>query len=104
MTIGGSGSGKTMALINLINQQKDIDKIYFYARDLKLNMNIWLKKVKMQDAGLKHVNNPNAFIKCSNAMDGASENYNPNRKRKTLIVFDDMIADIVTWQIKNFKP
>ena len=50
----------------------------------------------MQDAGLKHVNNPNAFIKCSNAMDGASENYNPNRKRKTLIVFDDMIADIVT--------
>ena len=32
--IGGSGSGKTNALINLINEQNDIDKIYLYARDL----------------------------------------------------------------------
>ena len=31
---GGSGSGKTKALINLINKQNDIDKIYLYARDL----------------------------------------------------------------------
>ena len=29
-----SGSGKTNALINLINEQNDIDKIYLYARDL----------------------------------------------------------------------
>ena len=37
LIIGGSGSGKTNALINLINEQdyRDvIDKIYLYARDL----------------------------------------------------------------------
>ena len=32
--IGGFGSGKTNALINLINEQSYIDKIYLYARDL----------------------------------------------------------------------
>ena len=30
---GGSGSGKTNSLFNLINQQADIDKIYLYAKD-----------------------------------------------------------------------
>ena len=34
LIIGGSGSGKTNPLINLINEQKDIDKIYLYAKDL----------------------------------------------------------------------
>ena len=33
LVIGGSGSGKTNALINLINNQSDIDKIYLYAKD-----------------------------------------------------------------------
>ena len=44
-------------------------------------------------------NNPNAFIECSNTVDDVYENiddYNSNRKRKILIVFDDMIADIMT--------
>ena len=36
--IGGSGSGKTSALIKLINEQNDIDKIYSYARDLSMNI------------------------------------------------------------------
>ena len=31
---GGSGSGKTNALFNLISNQPDIDKIYLYAKDL----------------------------------------------------------------------
>ena len=31
----GSGSGKTNTLLNLVNEQNDIDKIYLYARDLK---------------------------------------------------------------------
>ena len=31
---GGSGSGETNALLNLINKQNDIDKIYLYAKDL----------------------------------------------------------------------
>ena len=48
--IGGSGPGKTNALINLINEQNDIDQIYLHARDLsEPNMNIWLKNVKMPE-------------------------------------------------------
>ena len=34
LIIGGSGSGKTNTLLNLINKQNDIDKIYLYAKDL----------------------------------------------------------------------
>ena len=30
LIFGGSGSGKTNTLLHLINEQKDIDKIYFY--------------------------------------------------------------------------
>ena len=53
---------------------------------------------KCEDARIKHLNNPNAFIECSNMMDDVYENindYNLIRKRKKLIVFDDMIADII---------
>ena len=48
---------------------------------------------------MKTLNNPNAFIECSNTMDDVYENindFNPIRKRKKLIVFDDMIADVMT--------
>ena len=89
---------KTNALFNLINEQNDIDKIFLYARDLnEPKYKILIKKRK--DAGIKHLNDPNAFIECSNTMDDVYENindYNPIRKRKKLIVFDDMIADIMT--------
>ena len=98
LIIGGSGSGKTNTLLNLINEQHDIDKIYLYARDLSEPKYEYLIK-KREDVGIKHVNNPNAFTKCSNMMDDVYENihdYNPSRKRKILIVFDDIIADIVT--------
>ena len=61
--IGGSGSGKTNALINLINEQNDIDKIYLYARELSEPKYESLIK-KREDAGIKHLNNPNAFIDC----------------------------------------
>ena len=37
LIIGGSGSGKTKALLDLINEQNDIDKIYLYAKDLCVN-------------------------------------------------------------------
>ena len=33
LMIGGTGSGKTNALLNLINNQLDTDKIYLYAKD-----------------------------------------------------------------------
>ena len=96
LIIGGSGSGKTNTLLNLINEQNDIDKIYLYARDLnEPKYKILIKK--REDAGIKHLNDPNAFIECSNTMDDVYENindYNPIRKRKKIIVFDEMIADI----------
>ena len=99
--IDGSGSGKTNALLNLIKEQyyhDVIDKIYLYARDLNEPKYQFLIK-KLEDAGIKNVNNPNAFIVCSNTMDDVYEdidNYNPKRNKKVLIVFDDMIADIMT--------
>ena len=60
---------------------------------------------KRENAGIKHFNDPNAFIKCSNTMDDAYDNindYNPSRERKILIIFDNMIADIMA--NKKFKP
>ena len=98
LIIGGSVSGKTHTLLNLINEQKDIDKIYLYAKDLSESKYKYLLKNR-ENVGVKHVNDPNAFVECSNTMDDVYENiddYNPNRKRKILIVFDDMIADIMT--------
>ena len=89
LIIGGSGSGKTNALINLINEQNDIDKIYLYARDLSEPKYEYLIK-KREDAGIKHLNNPNAFIECSSTMDDVYENindYNPIRKRKKINCF-----------------
>ena len=101
LIIGGSGSGKTNTLLSLINEQNDIDKIYLYARDLnEPKYKILIKKRK--DAGIKHLNDPNAFIECSNMMDDVYENindYNSTRKRKMLIVFDDIIAYIK--ELKN---
>ena len=87
-------------MINLIKKQHDhvIDKIYLYARDLNEPKYQFLIK-KCENAGIKHYNNPNAFIECSHTMDDVYENindYNPIKKRKKLIVFDDMIADIMT--------
>ena len=95
---GGSASGKTNRLLNLIDEQHHIDKIYFYARDInEPKYKILIKK--REDTGIKHLNDPNAFIKRSNTMQDVYENihdYNSNRKRKILVVFDDMIADIMT--------
>ena len=101
MTISGSESGKTNALLNLIKEQDNIYKIYLYAKDLSESKYEFLIK-KPEDAGIKHFNDPKAFIECLNTMDGVYKNiddYNPNRKRKILIAVDDMIADI----IKNKK-
>ena len=87
--IGGSGSGETNALINLIDEQNHIDKIYLYARDLSEPKYEYLIK-KREDAGIKHLNNPNAFIECSNTMDDVYKNindYNPIRKRKQINCF-----------------
>ena len=96
MITGGAGSGKRNVLINLINEQNNIDKIYLYGKDLGEPKYEFLIK-KHENVGIKHLNNPNAFIECSNTMDDVYENindYNPIKKGKKLIGFDNMTADI----------
>ena len=58
-----------------------------------------------ESTGLKHVNDSKAFIEYSNDMNDVYENieeYNPNKKRRILIVFDDMITD--TLSNKKLNP
>ena len=103
LIIGGSGSEKTNTLLNLINEQHDLDKIYLYARNLNEPKYKTLIK-KREYAGIKYLNDPNAFIECSNTINDVYENihdYNSSRKRKILIAFDDMFADIM--KIEKFQ-
>ena len=97
LIIGGSGSGKANALLNLINNQADIDKICLYAKDLYEAKYQYLIN-KRKKVGLDHFDDPNAFIEYSNDMQDVHKNindYDPRKKRKVLIVFDDMIADMI---------
>ena len=61
LIIGGSGSGKTNVLLNLINEQYDIDKIYVYAKDLSEPKHEFLIK-KPKKAGAKHLNDLNTYM------------------------------------------
>ena len=107
LIIGPSGSGKTNALLNLIQKQDNgnlIDKIYLYAKDLSEPKYQFLI-IKREDVGIKNLNDPSTFIEYSNTMDGVYNNiddYNPERKRKILIAFDNILADIIT--NKKFQP
>ena len=97
LIIGGSRSGKTNTLLNLIKEKDDIEKIYLYAKGLSEPKYEFLIK-KSKDAKIKHCNHPNAFVECSNTMRYVYQNtddYNPSRKRQILVVFDAMIADIM---------
>ena len=73
LIIGGSGSGKTNALLNLIKEQDDIDKIYLYTKDLSEPKYQFLMG-KHKNAGIKHLNDSKAFIECSNTIDDVYEN------------------------------
>ena len=89
---------KKNTLLHLINEQDVIDEIYLYAKDLNEPKYEFLIRNR-ENAGIKHCNNPNALTEYSNTMDDAYKNiddYNPSRQRKILIMFDDMIADIMT--------
>ena len=102
--IGGSRSGKTNSLFNLINEEPDTDKIYLYARDPYEAKYQFLIK-KRENTGLKHFNDSKVFIEYLNTIDNIYKNieeYNPNNKRKILIAFDDMIADMLS--NKNLNP
>ena len=63
MINGGSGPGKANALLNLINEQNDMDKIYMYAKDLSEPKYQYLIK-KPKNAEIKHLNDPNALVEC----------------------------------------
>ena len=85
-------------MLNLINEQKAIDKIYLYAKHLSEPKYKYLIKNR-ENTGIKHLNDWKAFIECSNTMNDVYENidsYNLKRKRKILIAFDNKIADIMT--------
>ena len=97
LIIGPSGSGKTNTLLHLINNLHPIDKIYLYAKNLS-EKKYELLINKREQAGKQNLNDPHAFIEYSNDMDDVLDdidNYNKNRDKKVLIVFDDMIADIM---------
>ena len=95
--IGGSGSGKTNALLNVINNRPDIDKIYLYAKDPYEAKYQYLIK-KREKVGLDLFKDPKAFMQHSNDIQDVyknTEDYNPRKNREVLIVFDDMIADMI---------
>ena len=97
LIIGGSGSGKTNALLNLINNQPYIDKIYLYAKypfETKYQFLI----NKRERVGINRLNDPKAFIEYFNDMHKVYkniDNYNPDKENQILIVFDDIIADVI---------
>ena len=95
LIIGGSGSGKPNVLLNLIENQPDIDKIYLYAKDPYEAKYQYLIN-KRQGVGINHFNDPKAF-EYSDDMSGVYKSinyYNRNKENKILIVFDNMIAGI----------
>ena len=97
LIIGPSGSGKTNTLLHLIYNFHPIDKIYLYAKDTDEKKYQYLIN-KREQAGMKILNDPHAFIEYSNDMNDVLDdinNYNKNRDKKVLIIFDDMIADIM---------
>ena len=97
LIIGDSGPEKTNALLNLVNNQKDIDKIHLYAKDPYEDKYQFLIN-KRESVGLNYFNDPKAFIEYSYDMLDVYKNinnYNPDKENKILIVFDDMIVDMI---------
>ena len=97
LIVGGSGSEKTNAFLNLINNQSDIEKIYLYAKDpYKAKYHFLINK--RERTWLNHFDDPKAFNKYSNDIQDVYRNihkYNIDKDRKISIVFDDMIADMI---------
>ena len=97
LIIRPSASGKTNTLLHLINNFHPIDKIYLYAKDTDEKKYQYLIS-KREQAGIKNLNDPHAFIKYSSDMNDLLDDinsYNKNRDKKVLITFDDMIVDIM---------
>ena len=97
LIIGGTGFGKSNLLLNLIENQPEIDKIYLHAKE-PLEAKCQYLINKRENVRINHFNDPKAFIEDSNNMHGVYKNiddYNSYKENKILIVFDDMIADII---------
>ena len=95
LIIAGSGSGKTNALLNLIQYQSYIDKIYLYVKD-PYEAKYQFLISKTERVGINCLNNPQAFIEYFNNMDKVYKNidkHNLDKEKMILIVFD-MIADM----------
>ena len=88
LIIGPSGNGKTNYLLNSIQRDNNIvDKIYLYAKDLE-EPKYKLLIDKREKAGLKNLNDKNAFIEYSNTMDDILSDYNEKRRRKILVILN----------------
>ena len=97
LIIGDSRTGKTNALLNLIHNQQDIDKIYLHVKDPYEDKYQYSINTR-ESVRLKHFNDPKAFIEYSNDMHDVYKNidrYNHSKENKVVIVFDDMIADMI---------
>ena len=82
----------------MIHNQQDIDKIYLYAKDPYEDKYQYLIN-KRESVGLKHFNDPKAYIEYLNDMKNVYKNinnYNLGKENKVLIVFVDMIADMIS--------
>ena len=98
LIIGGSELGKpNLVLLNLKKDQRpDIEKIHLYVKD-PFESTYQLLINGTEKVGIKKLKNPKVFIDFSEAIDDIYEkleDYNPIKKRKVLIVFDDMIGDM----------
>ena len=97
MIIGGSGSGKTNVLLNLIKHQRpDIGKVYLNVKD-PFESKYQLLINEREKVGIEILKNPKSFIDYSQTIDGIYgnlEDYHLTSKRRVLIVFDDMITDM----------
>ena len=85
LIIGPSGSRKTNTLLHLINNLHPTDKIYLYAKDIHEPKYEYLIN-KREQAGIKNLNDPKAFIKYSDDMNDVLDdinNYNKNRDKKS---------------------
>ena len=74
-------------LLNLIENQPDIDKVYFYDKNPYEAKYQYLIN-KRESVGINHFKNPKAFIEYSNDMQDVHKNineYNPDKENKTLM-------------------
>ena len=88
---------KNKSITYLINNEPDIDKTNLYPND-PYEAKYQLLINKRESPGLKFLNDSKVFITYSNHMDNIknTRQYNPNKKRKTLIVFHNVIADMLS--------